>query len=79
MELAVAASSEGLSGRRSHNDERGGHGFLHRIAEDPSGGFWKRIDSVQGALPAKDAGCAARAGGVITEEEYFGKLSAGES
>lgn len=40
---------------------------------------WKRIDSVQDVLPAKDAGCAARAGGLITEEEYLDKLAAGES
>lgn len=40
---------------------------------------WKRIDSLQDALPSKDAGLAVEEGGVITEEEYFGKLTAGES
>lgn len=40
---------------------------------------WKRIDVVQEALPPRDAGKTARAGGTITVEEYEAKLHAGES
>jgi uncharacterized protein len=40
---------------------------------------WKRIDLVQDALPARDRGRALEQGGVITQEEYGGKLAAGES
>jgi predicted pyridoxine 5'-phosphate oxidase superfamily flavin-nucleotide-binding protein len=40
---------------------------------------WKRIDLVQDALPARDAGKPERTGGVITTEEYGAKLAAGES
>lgn len=31
---------------------------------------WKRIDAIQDALPARDADVAARAGGVISMEDY---------
>lgn len=40
---------------------------------------WKRIDLVQDALPAKDAGRAAAEGGIITFEEYVDKLMSGTS
>ena len=40
---------------------------------------WKRIDLVQEALPARDAGKTARAGGTITEAEYEAKIAAGEA
>ena len=40
---------------------------------------WKRIDQVQEALPPRDAGRTAQAGGTITVEEYEAKLHAGES
>ena len=40
---------------------------------------WKRIDVVQAALPPRDAGRAAKAGGTITVEEYEAKLAAGEA
>jgi uncharacterized protein len=40
---------------------------------------WKRIDLVHDALPSKDRDRIARAGGVITQEEYGRKLAAGES
>lgn len=40
---------------------------------------WKRIDMVQDALPARDAGRAEREGGLITMEQYGEKLMAGES
>ncbi len=40
---------------------------------------WKRIDLVQDALPARDMGKPAHAGGVITTEEYGARLAAGES
>jgi predicted pyridoxine 5'-phosphate oxidase superfamily flavin-nucleotide-binding protein len=39
---------------------------------------WKRIDMLQDALPAKDQGKAEKAGGLMTIEEYFGKLAKGE-
>lgn len=39
---------------------------------------WKRIDALQDALPARDAGLAERAGGVITPEEYGAKVMQGE-
>ena len=40
---------------------------------------WKRIDMVQEALPARDAGRAEAEGGVITFDGYVEKLMAGES
>jgi uncharacterized protein len=38
---------------------------------------WKRIDIVQDALPAKDQGKAKAAGGLVSVEEWFGKLYSG--
>jgi predicted pyridoxine 5'-phosphate oxidase superfamily flavin-nucleotide-binding protein len=40
---------------------------------------WKRIDVVQEALPPRDAGKTATAGGTITVEEYEAKRAAGEA
>jgi hypothetical protein len=40
---------------------------------------WKRIDVVQEALPPRDAGKTAKAGGTITIEEYEAKRHAGEA
>ncbi len=40
---------------------------------------WKRIDLLQDALPAKDAGRAEDAGGLITIEDYQEALEKGES
>lgn len=40
---------------------------------------WKRIDLVQEALPPRDAGKTATAGGTITLGEYETKLAAGEA
>lgn len=40
---------------------------------------WKRIDVVQEALPPRDAGKTAEAGGTITVGEYETKLAAGEA
>lgn len=40
---------------------------------------WKRIDAVQDALPARDAGKAEQAGGLITPEQYAAKVMAGEA
>ncbi len=40
---------------------------------------WKRIDLVQEALPPRDAGKVAKAGGTITVGEYETKLAAGEA
>ncbi|MBM3394355.1 MAG: pyridoxamine 5'-phosphate oxidase family protein [Betaproteobacteria bacterium] len=44
--------------------------------ETPLAG-WKRIDIVQGALPANQQGKAEKAGGLITVEDWFGKLYQG--
>ena len=40
---------------------------------------WKRIDLVHDALPPKDRERVLHEGGVITQEEYGGKLAASES
>ncbi len=51
--------------------------YVPRTAcETPLAG-WKRIDIVQGALPAKDQGRAEKAGGLVTVEDWFGKLYQG--
>lgn len=44
--------------------------------ETPLAG-WKRIDLVQEDLPAKDQGKAAAAGGLLSIEEWFGKVGTG--
>lgn len=44
--------------------------------ETPLAG-WKRIDIVQDALAARDQGKAQKAGGVVTVEDWFGKVAAG--
>jgi predicted pyridoxine 5'-phosphate oxidase superfamily flavin-nucleotide-binding protein len=44
--------------------------------ETPLAG-WKRIDIVQDALPAKDQGRAVKAGGLLTVEDWFGKVAQG--
>ena len=38
---------------------------------------WKRIDLLQADLPAKDQGRAQQEGGVITIEDWFGKVAQG--
>lgn len=38
---------------------------------------WKRIDIVQDALPASDQGKAEKAGGLVSVEEWFGKVAEG--
>jgi predicted pyridoxine 5'-phosphate oxidase superfamily flavin-nucleotide-binding protein len=38
---------------------------------------WKRIDVVQDALPAQDKGRADKEGGVLTPEEWYGKVAEG--
>ena len=40
---------------------------------------WKRIDVVQEALPPRDEGKAARAGGTISVEEYEARLAEGKA
>ncbi len=40
---------------------------------------WKRIDVVQEALPPRDTGRTAKAGGTITVDEYEAKRAAGEA
>ncbi len=44
--------------------------------ETPLAG-WKRIDIVQEALPARDQGKAEKAGGLVSVEEWFGKVAEG--
>lgn len=44
--------------------------------ETPLAG-WKRIDMIQDDLPAKDKGKAAQAGGLISIEDWFGKVATG--
>jgi hypothetical protein len=44
--------------------------------ETPLAG-WKRIDIVQSSLPAKDAGKAEKAGGLISVEQWYGKVAEG--
>lgn len=39
---------------------------------------WKRIDLLQDDLPAKDKGRAGREGGLITIEDWFGKVAQGD-
>ena len=38
---------------------------------------WKRIDIVQPSLPAQDVGKAEKAGGLITVEQWYGKVAEG--
>lgn len=44
--------------------------------ETPLAG-WKRIDIVQDALASKDQGKAAKAGGLLSVEQWFGKVAEG--
>ncbi len=46
-------------------------------AETPLAG-WKRIDIVQEALAARDQGKAEAAGGILSVEEWFGKVAEGD-
>jgi uncharacterized protein len=51
--------------------------YVPRAAcETPLAG-WKRIDLVQDDLPAKDQGRAAKAGGLVSIEDWFGKVGSG--
>jgi len=47
-----------------------------KAGETPLAG-WKRIDIVQDALPANDQGKAGKAGGLLSVEEWFGKVAEG--
>ena len=47
-----------------------------KAGETPLAG-WKRIDIVQDALPANDQGKAETAGGLLSVEEWFGKVAEG--
>jgi len=53
--------------------------FVPRVAVQTPIAPWKRLDAVQDVLPAKDAGRAAAAGGVLTPEEYGRLISGGET
>ncbi len=46
-------------------------------AQTPLAG-WKRIDIVQGVLPARDKGRAEKEGGTITVEEWFAMIAKGD-
>lgn len=46
-------------------------------AKTPLAG-WKRIDLLQEDLPAKDQGRAPKEGGLISIEEWFGKVATGD-
>lgn len=52
--------------------------YVPRVqCETPLAG-WKRIDMIQDDLPRQDQGRAAQAGGLITIEEWFGKVASGD-
>lgn len=51
--------------------------YLPQPAGDTPLAAWKRIDAVQDVLPARDAGRPARAGGVITMEQWTRMLHEG--
>ncbi|MGH8630294.1 MAG: pyridoxamine 5'-phosphate oxidase family protein [Burkholderiales bacterium] len=52
--------------------------YVPRVeCETPLAG-WKRIDMIQDDLPRKDQGLAAKAGGLITIENWFGKVATGD-
>lgn len=65
--------------------------YVHRYRKDTASKYvpraacetplvsWKRIDLVQDALTPKDQGKAARAGGLITIDEYFARVKAGDA
>ena len=39
---------------------------------------WKHIDMIQEVLPARDQGRAEQEGGIITQEEWYGKVAQGD-
>lgn len=63
--------------------------YVHRYSKDKASRYvpreacetplagWKRIDAIQEALPAQDQGKARHAGGLISMEEWFGKVGTG--
>lgn len=65
--------------------------YVHRYKKDTASKYvpraacetplvsWKRIDLVQDALTPRDQGKAAKAGGLITIDEYFAKVKAGDA
>ncbi|MEO8037296.1 MAG: pyridoxamine 5'-phosphate oxidase family protein [Betaproteobacteria bacterium] len=65
--------------------------YVHRYRKDTASRYvpraacatplvsWKRIDLVQDALTPRDQGKAAAAGGLITIDEYFAKVRAGDA
>ena len=65
--------------------------YVHRYRKDTASKYvpratcetplvsWKRIDLVQDALTPRDQDKAAKAGGLITIEEYFAKVKAGDA
>jgi predicted pyridoxine 5'-phosphate oxidase superfamily flavin-nucleotide-binding protein len=65
--------------------------YVHRYRKDTASKYvpraacetplvsWKRIDLVEDALTPRDQGKAAKAGGLITIDEYFAKVKAGDA
>jgi uncharacterized protein len=53
--------------------------YVPRAECDTPLAVWKRIDLVQDVLPPKDLGRPEKAGGVITMDEYFGKVMTGDA
>lgn len=65
--------------------------YVHRYKKDTASKYvpraacetplvsWKRIDLVQDALTPRDQGKAAKAGGLITIDQYFAKVKAGDA
>ncbi|MBI1395095.1 MAG: pyridoxamine 5'-phosphate oxidase family protein [Betaproteobacteria bacterium] len=59
------------------HDKRQASRYVPRAeCETPLAG-WKRIDLVQDDLPARDQGRATSAGGLLSIEEWFGKVATG--
>jgi uncharacterized protein len=79
VRVAVSALFVNCS-RYVHRYQRlAGSRYVPRTACETPFAEWKRIDLVQDALPPRDAGRTARAGGTISMAEYEAKLAAGEA
>jgi predicted pyridoxine 5'-phosphate oxidase superfamily flavin-nucleotide-binding protein len=52
--------------------------YVPELDTEPPLPGWKRLDTIQDVLPARDQGKAEATGGTISVEEYFEKLSKGD-
>lgn len=52
--------------------------YMPCAGSSPPPAQWKRIDALQDALPARDAGLAEHAGGIITMDQYGAMVMSGE-